>query len=57
MTAVPYNPAHRKAGRTIPARRPAHAPARRGQLKRRPARPGPPLRPFGITTYSQALIK
>ena len=64
---VPYNPAQREVERTISAagrrtrpRRPAHAPARRGTAQCA-GRPSPaqlaPLHPFGITTWSQALIK
>ena len=63
---VPYNPAQREAERTI---LPLAAelglgvllmrPLGEGQLLRRP--PGPaelkPLRPFGVTTWAQALIK
>jgi aryl-alcohol dehydrogenase-like predicted oxidoreductase len=63
---VPYNPAQREAERTI---LPLAAelglgvllmrPLGEGQLMRRPPSPGQlaPLRPFGVTTWAQALIK
>lgn len=63
---VPYNPAHREAERTIVPLADELGlgvllmrPLGEGQLMRRP--PGPaelePLRPFGITTWAQALVK
>lgn len=63
---VPYNPAHREVERTI---LPLAAdlglgvllmrPLGEGQLMRRPPSPAQlaPLRPFGITTWAQALLK
>jgi aryl-alcohol dehydrogenase-like predicted oxidoreductase len=63
---VPYNPAHREVESTILPLADdlglgvlLMRPLGEGQLMRRP--PGPaqlaPLRPFGVTTWSQALIK
>jgi len=63
---VPYNPAHREVERTIlPLADDLGVgvllmrPLGEGQLMRRPPRPAQlaPLRPFGITTWAQALLK
>ena len=63
---VPYNPAHREVERTIlplAAERGLGVllmrPLGEGQLMRLPPSPAElaPLRPFGVTTWAQALIK
>ncbi len=63
---VPYNPVHREVERTIlplAAERGLGVllmrPLGEGQLMRRPPSPAElaPLRPFGVTTWAQALIK
>src|ERR1700751_3088120 len=63
---VPYNPAHREVERTILPLADdlglgvlLMRPLGEGQLMRRPPSPAQlaPLRPFGVTTWSQALIK
>jgi len=63
---VPYNPAQREVERTIlPLAGDLGLgvllmrPLGEGQLMRRPPRPADlqPLRPFGVTTWAQALIK
>jgi diketogulonate reductase-like aldo/keto reductase len=63
---VPYNPAHREVERTILPLADELGlgvllmrPLGEGQLMRRPPSPAElaPLRPFGVTTWAQALIK
>jgi diketogulonate reductase-like aldo/keto reductase len=63
---VPYNPAHREVERTILPLADdlglgvlLMRPLGEGQLMRRPPSPAQlaPLRPFGITTWAQALLK
>lgn len=63
---VPYNPAHREVERTILPLADdlglgvlLMRPLGEGQLTRRPPSPDKlaPLRPFGVTTWAQALIK
>ena len=63
---VPYNPAHREAERTILPLADdlglgvlLMRPLGEGELMRRPPSPAElaPLRPFGVTTWAQALLK